>query len=172
MSDPFMDFLQEPSLESFMAVRKFVLEHPAYDPYSAELQELDALIDKEEYQQVLDRFPEVLPNLLLSPRLHLMMAYVRRQTGDAEGSEAESAMAHLCASSILKTGDGTREKPWAVLRTSDEYDVLLFIDKKMVRQALVQQDGRKLDRLECEDGTEVWFDVTDPFATFGRELPD
>lgn len=165
MSDPFTDFLHEPSLESFLLVRNYVLHSPDYDAYSMDLNELDALIEAEEYDKSLERFPEVLPNLLLSPRLHLMMAYVRRQKGDSEGAEAEGAIAHLCANGILMTGEGTKDKPWLVLRTSDEYDVLMFIDKKMTRQALIGHNGRKLDRLDCEDGTQAWFDVTDAMTS-------
>lgn len=165
MSDPFTDFLHEPSLESFLLVRNHVLHSPDYDAYSTDLNELDALIEGEEYDKALERFPEVLPNLLLSPRLHLMMAYVRRQQGDSAGAEAEGAIAHLCANGILMTGEGTKDKPWLVLRTSDEYDVLMFIDKKMTRQALIGHNSRKLDRLDCEDGTQAWFDVTDAMAS-------
>ena len=26
-------------------------------------------------------------------------------------------------------------------------------------QALIEQDGRRLDRLDCADGTHLWFDI-------------
>jgi len=58
-----------------------------------------------------------------------------------------------------------------VSRTSDEYDVLAHLEKRMQQQALVIQDGRHFDRLECSDGSEVWFDVTTAFETLGLSLP-
>ncbi|MBK8208310.1 MAG: DUF4919 domain-containing protein [Planctomycetes bacterium] len=170
MPEPFFEFLREPNRESFLAARRAVLEDPSYQPYSTELEELDALIEQEDYQGVLDRMPELVPNLVLSPRLHLMLAYTQRRLGNTDSADMEGAIARTCADGILMTGDGTAEKPWLVLRTSDEYDVLMFIDKKMETQALIRRDGKALDRLACEDGSEVWFDVSDAMNALNKQL--
>lgn len=170
MSEPFFEFLREPNRESFLAARRAVLEDPSYQPYSTDLEDLDALIEQEDYQGVLDRMPQLVPNLVLSPRLHLMLAYTQRRLGNTDAADMEGAIARTCADGILMTGKGTAENPWLVLRTSDEYDVLMFIDKKMERQALVRKDGKALDRLMCEDGSEVWFDVTDAMGALNKQM--
>lgn len=160
MNNAFLAYLEKPKLDSFLAVRKQVLEHPSYAPYSEELEELSELVDAEDYEGVLLRLPSVLPNLMLSPRLHLMLAYTHRRLGDNESADMESAVARTCIEGILMTGRGTEEEPWLVLRTSDEYDVLMFIDQRVDEQELIEKNDRMLDRLTCESGKVLWFDIT------------
>lgn len=164
MKDTFLEYLQKPTLAKFLAVRKLVLEHPTYEPYSEELEDLDELVDAEDYEGLLMRLPGVLPNLMLSPRLHLMLAYTHRRLGDSQSADMESAVARACIEGILMTGRGNAKEPWLVLRTSDEYDVLMFIDKRMEQQELIEREGRALDHLTCADGKELWFDITDAYA--------
>jgi hypothetical protein len=170
MSDAILDFLAKPNPKSFMAAREYVLKHPTYRPYSDELEELDVMIDAEDYEAVLKLAPAALPNLMLSPRLHLMLAYTHRRLGDERKADMESAIARACIEGILMTGRGTREEPWLVLRASDEYDVLMFIDRRMEEQELVHDGNRALDRLVCADGKESWFDITD--AYFSPDNPE
>jgi hypothetical protein len=170
MKDLFLEYLRKPDLEGYLAVRKFVVEHEDYRPYSSELEELDTIIDEERYQEVLDQLPNLLPNLMLSPRLHLMLAYTHRRLGNEEAANMESAVARACAEGILMTGSGTEKEPWLVTRTSDEYDVLMFIDRTMARQELIQRDGRTLDHLTFEDGKDAWFDVTDAFKVLNKQF--
>jgi hypothetical protein len=59
----------------------------------------------------------------------------------------------------VASGDGTRARPWTVLRVSDEYDVLRSLGRRPASQELVGQAGRELDRIECVDGSEAWFDA-------------
>src|SRR5690606_37820443 len=110
----FLEYLREPNLESYLAVRKAVIAHPSYQPYSEDLEDLDEMIDAEDYQAVLDLMPHMLPNLMLSPRLHLMLGYVHRRMGDEESAEMESAVARACIEGILMTGRGTENEPWLV----------------------------------------------------------
>ncbi len=168
----FLEYLRQPKLESYLAVRKAVINHPSYQPYSEDLEDLDEMIDAEDYQAVLDLMPHMLPNLMLSPRLHLMLGYVHRRMGDEESAEMESAVARACIEGILMTGRGTEAEPWLVVRTSDEYDVLMFIDRRMESQALVQRDNRTLDCLTGDDGKQSWFDITDAYKALGNQFKD
>jgi hypothetical protein len=172
MKDVFLEYLRKPNLQSFLAVRKVVVENPDYQPYSEDLEELDEFIDAEQYQAVLDLLPSMLPNLMLSPRLHLMLAYTHRRLGDEESANMESAVARACVEGILMTGRGTKTEPWLVTRTSDEYDVLMFIDRKMENQALVQEGDRVLDCLTGDDGKESWFDITDAYRVLNKQFGD
>jgi len=71
---------------------------------------------------------------------------------------------------ILSTGDGTKQHPYVVTRTSDEYDVLQFLGKELESQSLLEEEDRQYDLLRCKDGSEMWFDVTDPLGRLGDQL--
>ena len=172
MKDEFLKFLRDPNPASFLTVRKGIVEHPNYKPYSEELEELEEFIDAEDYDAVLALSPTMLPNLMLSPRLHLMLAYTHRRLGDTQSADMESAVARACVEGILMTGRGTKQEPWLVTRTSDEYDVLMFIDRKMETQALVHDGDRVLDCLTGEDGKESWFDITDAYKSLNESAED
>lgn len=73
----------------------------------------------------------------------------------------EYQIGQICIDCILSTGDGSKDQPYLVLRTSDEYDVLEHLDKKVKQQSLTGNGEKRFDVLECEDGSEYWFDVTD-----------
>ena len=79
-------------------------------------------------------------------------------------------VAATCCEGILATGDGTKEKPYLVTRTSDEYDILQYLDKQFGGQALVSDGDRNFDVMTCSDGTELWFDITDPFKKLEESL--
>ena len=94
---------------------------------------------------------------------------VKRDADDLEGRREQLASQGLpdswvgvarMVAGILATGDGTRARPWTVLRVSDEYDVLRSLGRRPVSQELVGGAGRELDRIECTDGSEAWFDAS------------
>jgi hypothetical protein len=65
---------------------------------------------------------------------------------------------------LLTTGDGTRASPYIVTHPTDEYDVLAALGLKSAGQSLTERHGRLYDIQLCEDGRELWFDVTDLLA--------
>ena len=111
-----------------------------------------------------------MPNLLLSPRAHLCAAMIAESEGDEERRRMEGAVAYACVQGILSTGDGTKQRPYVVTRTSDEYDVLQFLGKELESQSLLEEEDRHYDQLRCKDGSEMWFDVTDPLGRLGNQL--
>ncbi len=68
-------------------------------------------------------------------------------------------------SSILATGDGSRERPYVVSSTTEEYLVLEHFNKTLTMQALVDSDEKRMDMMVCEDGTAYYFDIS---TFFGR----
>lgn len=103
---------------------------------------------------------DLMPGAFFSPSAHAALAAAHAGLGDDARSRAERSLQRLALESIRSTGDGTREHPWSVLRLSDEYDVLRADRRTSRRQTLVAVDGSSLDRHECEDGSEAWFDVS------------
>ena len=62
--------------------------------------------------------------------------------------------------SILATGDGSRERPYVVSGTNEEYLILEHFNKTLVMQALVDSDEKRMDMMACEDGTAYYFNIS------------
>jgi len=136
-----------------------------YAPYSNELYILMSNLGAGEPQAVIDLFWRSFPNLLLSPLAHMMLSQAYLDLKREDEAEGEKAMGRLILKTILDTGKGTKKKPYAVMRISDEMDVLSALRKQSGSQFLMTGNSRMLDLLQCSDGSEVYFDIT---LMFGR----
>ena len=110
------------------------------------------------------------PNLLLSPLAHLLLSAALKEEGNEKAADLERFICFRCVDGIGLTGDGTRARPYLVLRTSDEYDMLNAQGKQFASQHLVHEGGKSYDRMVCADDSELWFDVTDMMAAMARRL--
>lgn len=72
--------------------------------------------------------------------------------------------------SILATGDGSRERPYVVSSVKEEYLILQHFDQKLLLQALVDVDGKRMDLMSCEDGTAYYFDISTFFGRLTQQL--
>jgi hypothetical protein len=116
-------------------------------------------------QAAIDLFWRSFPNLLLSPMAHFILSQAYLDLKREDEAEGEKAMGRLILKSILATGKGSKKKPYAVMRISDEADVLSALKKKAGAQFLMRGDSRVMDLQRCSDGSEVYFDIT---LMFGR----
>ena len=82
----------------------------------------------------------------------------------------EAFVAATCCEGILTTGEGSKSQPYLVLRTSDEHDIVRYLDKKFAGQALVHDGDRHLDHVRCDDDFEIWFDITDAYNKLGESF--
>ena len=117
MLEPFLRFAQSPGHDSYFAVRSALISSERYDPYSDDLYDAEELVDQGAFAAARNKLSESMPNLLLSPRAHLLLAAVAEETGDKRGSEMEGLITSACVEGILATGDGTKASPFAVVRT-------------------------------------------------------
>ncbi len=168
MRDLFLKFAENPDLKSFLAVRQAVLASEEYQPDSEELDRADELIDEGKWAEARTCLQEALPNLLLSPQAHLLMAAIAEELGEPSQEQLEDFLASTCAEGILSTGDGTKDKPYLVLRASDEYDLIEYLEKEPTDEDEVEEGDRSLDRVKCNDGSELWFDVTEAKARLAQ----
>jgi hypothetical protein len=163
MKKLFIAFVESQNLESYLAVRAALVSSEHYDPYSNDINTVDELLAAGNIEAAQHCLSEAMPNLLLSPRSHLLASFIARESSNEPASEMEGFLAAICCRGILMTGDGTRSNPYIVLRSSDEYDVAQYLEKEPRMQSLVHDGNRHLDRIECSDGSELWFDVTDAY---------
>lgn len=146
--------------QSLERVRRAVLAADSYTP------DLDLAADTAEHraggdhQAVVQAVRARMPGAFFSPGAHALLSAAYAMGGDATRARREEATARLAMAAILGSGDGTRERPWVVLRISDEYDVLRAQERTSRRQELLTRAGRALDRHTCGDGTQAWFDVS------------
>lgn len=157
----FMALVEEPNGKNYLAARTTLRTSTSYRPYSNHLEKTHELLETDLLTEAVDLLMAALPNLLLSPRVHRLLAIIAIKLEDREQAEMEVWMSHACCQGILGTGDGTPAEPYLVLRIEDEYDVLEYLEKQMTMQRLMENDGRHFDIITCDDESEIWFDVTD-----------
>jgi hypothetical protein len=171
MDQLFVGYLQDPTPENFLALRRALLETPGFDPYSRDLARADQLFGAHHLEAAEQELRHRMrPNHILSPAAHLKLALVYQHLGRADEMERERAIAIRCAEGILSTGDGSPERPYLVTRTSDEHDVLVVLGLTWGSQTLRRREGKRLDVARSVEGTEVWFDVTEIFELLRRKL--
>ncbi|MFT5528338.1 MAG: hypothetical protein ACI9HK_006327, partial [Pirellulaceae bacterium] len=165
--DGFAGLTESVSAEDYLRLRDIIVESPGYDPYSSDLEKAGELLAEGRPQEAKAMLDASFPNLVLSPRAHLLAAQIAMDKGEQELSSQEGLYAAVCLEGILRSGDGNAAMPYLVSRPSDEYDVVVYLDKRVTGQRLQQQDGRQFDLLVLDDGSEVWFDVTVAFDAIG-----
>lgn len=172
MKEKFLEFLKSPCPETYLAVRVALISSDQYDPYSSELVEVEDLLTAGKNEEAGRMISKAMPNLLLSPRAHLIMSFIAEKFDNEQEAEGERMVASLLVEGIISTGAGTKEQPYLVVRSSDEYDVVQYTGKKANDQKLVHDDDRHLDHVVCDDSSEIWFDISDAFGKLKHEFGD
>ena len=172
MQELLFQFVQAPNQENFLSIRSALIEFDGYDPYSDEMNEVDSLIGSEKWDDAKEALNAAMPNLILSPRAHLAISFVAGKLGNETAQKVEGFLAVTCCQGIVDSGDGTQESPYLVTRTSDEHDVLKYLQKEFAGQALVEADGKTFDLVSCKDDTQIWFDISDCFAKLKDKFGD
>ena len=154
-------YMSDPSAANYDLLRQSFINSPGYSPYDSDLEEVYAFLDEGKFASALNNLMAMMPNWFLNPNAHVLAGFLHHKLGNEDAAQMETALAHLMLQGILSTGDGSRERPYKVTHTDDEYDVIESFGKKPGSQALIKHDGRSFDNLVCEDGTAFWFEVTD-----------
>jgi hypothetical protein len=158
--DAMIAFLNSRSDESFEALRQAYLRSSDYRPYDSRVESVYPLIDEQKFDQAFAQLQRMLPNLFLTPRARSLAAFLYEKLGREDAARREGIISQNLIVALSRTGDGTSERPYRVTRTEDEYDLLRYLGKEYVTQALVKDAMSSFDVLTCGDGTQVWFDVT------------
>jgi hypothetical protein len=148
------------SVDDLARLRDAVRRTPGFDAGLDVVGMVSPLFARGAHAEVVARVRQLMPGAFLSPAAHAALAAAHHALGDEARARAERRTHALALDSIRSTGDGTRERPWSVLRVGDEYDVLRAAGRVSREQTLMEADGRSLDRHVCDDGSEAWFDVS------------
>ena len=168
--DTFIALMANPTREAYLALVGLIAEHPAYNPYSQSIGQLADLAAQEKFTELLERAREHLPDLLLSPRFHHLLAFAHHKLGDTQAAGTEFSIGRRCLEAIAASGDGSDARPYVVLRVEDEYDVLESLRKELKLQSTGSREGVEYDWLHCTDGTVLSFDITTPRRWLERRM--
>ncbi|MFS4430764.1 DUF4919 domain-containing protein [Chryseobacterium sp. S90] len=155
------EFLTDPTKETFLKCRELVINDPEYDPYSEDIENIQNLLNEGKFEEVIQY---VNVNILLSPRAHIYKYFAYKELGDEKGRNIEMTIAQIIFECLEKTGDGTKESPYIITRISDERDLVRHhLNKQDVSQNLVKDGDKIMDILTLDDGTQLYFDIKDPY---------
>lgn len=170
VQEQLLKFVETPGRELYLSLRQSIVSSKAYDPYSDEIEKATEMLGEQRIKEAEDFLEKSMGNLLLSPRAHVLLATAYAELGDDERASAEHKTADACIQGILATGDGSESKPYVVLRTSDEYDIIRHLKLVVRNQALQEKDGKFFDVIDCGDDSQLWFDLTDTIRRLGKSL--
>lgn len=170
--DALVALIESPDRDSYLKIYKQLVQSKQYKPYSDEVGEASELFEAGKTKEARETLQGAMNNLILSPRAYDFLGFLHHKLGDEEQAERSLRTSFACIFGILSTGDGSEQQPYLVARTSDEYDVLRHLKKQSQQQSLIERDGRYFDRIECTDGSEFWFDITDSYNRIGELLTD
>lgn len=131
-----------------------------YTPNLDVERDVQPLLARGAHAEIVALVSGLMPGAYFSPSAHTILAAAHEALGEDELARREQRIARTALAAILDSGDGTAERPWRVLRVSDEYDVLRSQGRRSADQRFVTRDGTDLDHHRCEDGSEAWFDVS------------
>ena len=160
MQSALQAFVAEPSRENYLQAREELL---TASPRILDATQLDALTLLHDAGDVagLSAALEALPPIAaLVPRVHYYAALAAEARRDDADLELEQMLLVICLRALLLTGDGSPELPYVVTAVSDEYDLLDSLDLFPVTRKLLHRGDGAFDVVACEDGSEIWFDVS------------
>jgi hypothetical protein len=157
-------FIIEQSSENFSQLRDVVVSSPNYNPYSKEKNKVLSLMEHGKFEESEKLLQLIMPNWILNPGIHKLLSFVLIRTGKERESLFENELSKVILNGILSTGDGNEKHPYCVVRLDDEYDVLQYFGKELHKQRLINKKGKHYDLLECEDRSNIWFDITIPYS--------
>lgn len=170
MRELFASLMSKPTRETYLELRRQLIDSEHYDPYSKDLQNAEESLGAGNLEKAEQTLRSGMPNLLLSPTAHLLLSFILHKQGDEQGAEMERYIGMACSEAMTQSGDGTQENPYQVLRTSDEYDLLRYLEKEFASQGLVEKNGRFYDSMTCRDGEEIWFEITEMYAKLAQKM--
>ncbi len=160
IAELYANYRSEQSLKIYLNVRRMIIADSSYSPYLDNLHEIERLLIEAQHEKALNLIKASQPDLLLSPRAHLMASATYKELHQDSLAADEFLQAELCVKGIISTGKGTMNRPYQVLRIADEYDVLGYLGKSLDEQSTHETENQVLDVMKLTDGSTIVFDVT------------
>lgn len=153
-------YLRTPDDANRRRVRDVLASRGNYDPEVSVERAAAPYLSTGSYAEVVQHLLDLMPGAMLSPVAHRLLADAYAQLGDAAAARHQTTLADLSMAALLASGNGSSTRPWAVLRVSDEHDVVAHFGRTSVHRRYEERDGRLLDVHVADDHSLVWFDVS------------
>ncbi len=160
------DYIEDPTPARLAALRAEIVASPSYTPTPRFLLEARRSAAAGRHWDVVNLVGQWMPGAFLSPSAHSLLAEALEAVGDDEEAARERFLTRLAIQTLIRTGDGSPECPWIVLRVDDEYDLLRWTRRRPVSQRLVITADGPRDVIRHDLG-ESWFAVHRPLRTAG-----
>lgn len=158
LADLLRTYLADRTDANLAPLHDVVLAAPTFDRELALHPKALELIKAGDFEGLASWLSSLMPGALLSPSAHRLLALAHAKLGRDADADRERVLARLALDAIRTSGDGSAERPWRVLRTGDEYDVLEAEHKRSDRVETREQEGTLYDIHTCDDASQVWFE--------------
>jgi hypothetical protein len=165
MVELYRQFLVEPSAERFFAALGAFDLPASIKPPS--LESLDLALSEGRFDSIRTLARQWSRYFALSVHFHRLAAIAALEMGDADDAELERFAAEACLEGVLKSGDGSAERPYVIAHRADAQEVLAKLKFKPIRQKCVQTDQARCDVFEgksAQGEQEVWFSAPSTFS--------
>lgn len=159
-AERFAQFLAEPSPQGYLDFYSYLVAHPLFDLVSVDYERAEQAFLGEQYEDAAKIIEASWPNFLLMPQAHFLLTGAYKRLGSIERAKRHSEIGKLIITSILATGDGTKQKPYLVTRLETEKDVLRELGKETSNRRRVTDGDRSFNVYTLPDESEIWFELT------------
>ncbi|SHJ97277.1 hypothetical protein SAMN02745244_03679 [Tessaracoccus bendigoensis DSM 12906] len=156
--DAAADYIDDANAVTLDALREAILACPSYTPTPRFMLEARRLAASGRHWEAINLVAQWMPGAFLSPSAHSLLAESLAAVGDDAEAGRERFLTRLAIQTLIRTGDGSRERPWIVLRVDDEYDLLRWTRRTPVQQRLAITAQGPRDVIEHDRG-ESWFAI-------------
>ncbi len=153
----FAQWAAAPTRDGLSRLQDAIQSEPLYDAYRDVTGTVVPLLEIGRYAQARAQLFDIMPTQVLSPGAHALLARCHEGLGDTDAADDERALMLLLMRVILHSGDGSGARPYEVMYTSDEYDVLEALEMRPTSQASSEVDGAFVDVFTDEAGHSVHF---------------
>lgn len=150
------DYMEDATPARLDALREEILASPSYTPTPRFLVEARRLAAAGRHWDAINLVGSWMPGAFLSPSAHSLLDESLAAVGDDAESGRERFLTRLAIQTLIRTGDGSPERPWVVLRVDDEYDLLRWTRRKPLEQRLAITGQGPRDVIRHDRG-EAWF---------------
>jgi hypothetical protein len=154
-------YVREPTNDNFLNLRKAVVAHEDYQRQNLFAAEMLVLVEKRKYREAERLFDETMPNLLICPIAWSQLGSIARSEGNVPVAGVHENFGRMLGRSILDTGDGSRERPYLMTNFVDQTVIMGALGKHAAHQETIDCSDKLLKKVNCQDGTVLWFDVTE-----------
>ncbi|MCE1246241.1 MAG: DUF4919 domain-containing protein [Firmicutes bacterium] len=162
----------------FTEMRMAFAKTSFYDPYNTNriTKDMWDLFKAKKFREAADKANIVLSSNYLDVDAHFICFISYKQLGDTANSKHHYLIFRGILNSIMKSGDGTTPATaFKVISVPEEYSLLNALGMKLVKQSLIEQNGKRFDKMEVThsqsgDSRTIYFNIDIPFSWLEKKM--